>query len=208
MKEKILELLKTKFTGVSEITLSRMAEKASKTATTEEQVQTYVDGVSFQGVIDSEADYRATKATQTSVENYEKKYNIKEGKPVEAKKEEPPAKPEETPDVPEWAKGLLAFANSYAEDKKAQNEKASREKVVEKLLELGVNKNDKGVIENLVKVSSITPETNVEEKATEILAVYNAFKKPEGDNNTPPRKPDEKAEDDAFEALLKQAKGE
>jgi hypothetical protein len=82
MKQKILEALKAKFVGVSDTILSRIAEKSARTVTTEDAVQAAVDAVTFQQVIDSESDRRATEATQTAVINYEKKHSIKEGKPV------------------------------------------------------------------------------------------------------------------------------
>ncbi len=82
MKTKILELLKTKFTGVQDSVLSRIAEKLAKTATTDEQATTAVEGVTIQTVIDSYADSRANEATLTAVGNYEKKHGIKDGKPT------------------------------------------------------------------------------------------------------------------------------
>lgn len=206
MKEKILELLKTKFAGVSETTLSRMADKASKTATSEELAQAYVDGVNLQIVIESEADYRATKATQTSIENYEKKYNIKEGKPVqkpEEKKEKENDKPEE---APAWAKALMEFANTYSEEKKANAAKAAKEKLVSKIIELGANKDDKAHIESLVEISGVSAEDDIDSKATAILGAYNVFKKPA--KSPTPDKTDDDVADDAFAELLKSAKGE
>jgi len=83
MKQKILDALKTKFPGVSENILNRIAEKLAKTVTTEEQVQTAIDGVTFQQVIDGEADRRVTEASQTAVANYEKKHGLKDGQKVE-----------------------------------------------------------------------------------------------------------------------------
>ena len=44
MKEKILSALKTKFQGVSADILDRIATMLAKTATTEEQVTTAVEG--------------------------------------------------------------------------------------------------------------------------------------------------------------------
>jgi hypothetical protein len=82
MKSKILEALKTRFSGVNEQILNRIADKLAKTVTTEDAVQGAVDAVTFQQVIDGEADRRSTEASQTAVVNYEKKHSIKEGKPV------------------------------------------------------------------------------------------------------------------------------
>jgi hypothetical protein len=79
MKQKIFDALKAKFTGVSDNVLNRIAEKLAKTVTTEDGVQPAVDGVTFQQVIDGEADRRVTEATQTAVTNYEKKHGLKDG---------------------------------------------------------------------------------------------------------------------------------
>lgn len=81
-KTKILDALKAKFEGVAVTILSRVADKLAKTVTKEEEVETAVDGVSFQQIIEAESDRRATDATQSAIANYEKKHNLKEGKPV------------------------------------------------------------------------------------------------------------------------------
>ena len=90
MKQKILDLLKTKFTGVQESVLSRIADKLAKTALTEETATTAIEGVTIQTVIDSYADSRVGEATNTAVANYEKKHGIKDGKTVEKTNETQP----------------------------------------------------------------------------------------------------------------------
>lgn len=72
MKKFILDLLKTKFEGVSEDVLEGMAAKLAKTATTEEQATTSVEGVTIQKVIESYTDRRVTQSVATAVENYKK----------------------------------------------------------------------------------------------------------------------------------------
>lgn len=91
MKKEILEALKAKFPGVSENILNRIAEKLAKTVTSEESVTTAVEGVTFQQVLESYGDSRATEAQQTAVSNYEKKHGLREGQKVEggAPKTEP-----------------------------------------------------------------------------------------------------------------------
>ena len=209
MKEKILELLKTKFVGVSEVTLNRMAEKAAKTATTEELVQTYVDGVSFQNVIDSEADYRATKATQTSIENYEKKHNIKDGKPIQKKAEkqtdEDGIDDGESNQIPVWAKEIIEVAKALKEEKRASTVKSVKEKLIDKVIELGANKDDRKKIEKLMNFISIDENSDIEQKANEILETYNEFKTAPSTASSPGKSDDDIA-DDAFEEMLKGAK--
>ena len=72
MKKFILDLLKTKFEGVSEDVLEGMAAKLAKTATTEEQATTSVEGVTIQKVIESYTDRRVTQSVATAVDNYKK----------------------------------------------------------------------------------------------------------------------------------------
>jgi hypothetical protein len=112
MKLLILNTLKTRFAGVDEKVLNRIAEKLAKTVTKEDDVQAAVDAVTFQQVIDGEADRRATEATQTAVTNYEKKYSIKEGKPVttgggQETQTEPNNGKDGNGETPAWAKALI-----------------------------------------------------------------------------------------------------
>lgn len=81
----ILAALQTKFTGVDAKILGRIAKKYAKTATgtTEADAKTIVDGITFQQVLESHADYRATEAQKTAVANYESKHNLRDGKPIE-----------------------------------------------------------------------------------------------------------------------------
>lgn len=84
MKEKILAALKVKFQGGNANVLNRIAEKLAKTVTTDEQVTTAVAGVTQEliEVVESYGDSRATEATQTATQNYEAKYGLKDGKPI------------------------------------------------------------------------------------------------------------------------------
>lgn len=83
MRKELLEALRTKFPGVSDAILNRIVEKLAKTVTTPEQVATAVEGVTFQQVLESYGDSRATESAQTAVKNYEKQYSLKDGVKVE-----------------------------------------------------------------------------------------------------------------------------
>jgi len=109
MKKQILEALKAKFVGVSEAILNRIADKLAKTVTTEEQVKTAVEAVTFQQVLESYGDSRATEAQQTAVSNYEKKHGLKDGQKVDDGSGEDVTKkhPAGGADVPDWAKQLI-----------------------------------------------------------------------------------------------------
>lgn len=86
----ILAALQTKFAGVDAKILGRIAKKHAKTASgsTEADAKTIVDGITFQQVLESHADYRATEAQKTAVANYESKHNLRDGKPVEAQQQQ------------------------------------------------------------------------------------------------------------------------
>jgi len=96
MKDKLLALLKTKFTGVSEALLIRMAEKLAKTVTQEDQTDAAVEAVTIQQIIEAESDRRVTEAVKTAqktaIQNYETTHGLKDGLKVQlggAPKEEP-----------------------------------------------------------------------------------------------------------------------
>lgn len=117
MKKELTDALKAKFEGVSETILDRVATKLAKTVSTEEEVTAAVDGVTFQQVLESYGDSRATEAQQTAVRNYEQKYGLKDGKaknggePLD-KKEQPKTDNE---DAPAWGKALLEQYKTLAE---------------------------------------------------------------------------------------------
>lgn len=83
MKKKILEALATKFEGVDAKILDRVATKLAKTVTKEEEVEPAVEGVTFQDILTSYGDARATEASKTAVSTYEKKHGLRDGKKVD-----------------------------------------------------------------------------------------------------------------------------
>ncbi len=139
MRQQILDALKARFTGVSEKILGRIADKLAKTVTTQEQVAAAVEGVTFQQVLDSYGDSRATEATQTAVANYEAKHGLKDGKVVQQ-----PAKDDKDGDkgngeekVPAWAQALIESNKTLSEQVKAmQGEKltANRREQLSKII--------------------------------------------------------------------------
>ena len=152
MKQQILTALKAKFVGVSDAILDRVATKLAQTVTTAEQVQTAVDGVTFQQVLESYGDSRATQATQTAVHNYETKYGLKDGEKVKPTETQPPVVPPVTPPVtppdggaetvPAWAKALIdsnnALKNELAQmktDRTTETRKQQISTLIEKLPE-------------------------------------------------------------------------
>ena len=107
--EQILAGLKTKFQGVEDATLQRIASKKAEGVTDESKVNSIVEGISFQDVLTSYGDYRADGAQKTAVSNYEKKHNIKDGKPIEEPKpQDPPTDPK--PNEPQDLTAQIAAA--------------------------------------------------------------------------------------------------
>ena len=140
--EQILAGLQTKFSGVDAAILTRIATKKAEGVTDASQVPTIVEGVGFADVLTNYGDFRAGDATFKSVQNYEKKHNLKDGKPIE----NPNPNPNPNPDQPDMAT-IIANAVSAAvkplSDKLSQFEtektQATRqEQVMAKAKEYGI----------------------------------------------------------------------
>lgn len=191
MKKKILEALKAKFEGVSEAILDRIATKLAKTATTDEQVTTAVEGVTLQQVIESYGDSRATEAQQTAIRNYETKHNLKDGEPKKTDGDEPnngKVTENSGEDTPAWAKTLMARLDRIEASKTAETRKQQLGKVIDRLPE-----NLRKAYERLPldgysdeQFSSVLSEitTEVEGIAGETAAKGGVFGKPSVANGT------------------------
>lgn len=110
--EQILAGLQQKFAGVDTATFTRIATKKAEGVTDETQVNSIVEGISFQDVLTSYGDFRAGDARITAVANYEKKHNLKDGKPIENPEEK---KDEKKDEVPSWAQALIDSNKSLSE---------------------------------------------------------------------------------------------
>ena len=142
IQELILAGLQQKFTGVDTAILTRIAIKKAEGITDETKVNSIVEGISFSDVLNSYGDFRAGDASKTAVTNYEKKHNLKDGKPVE----NPNPKPEEKKDdVPAWAQALID-SNKSLSDKltqfEAEKAQATRsQQILAKAKEYGIPEN-------------------------------------------------------------------
>lgn len=142
MKQTILDLLKTKFEGVDESILSRIADtKAARAVKTEDEAKTYVDGVTLNQILTSYGDMRATEAQRTAIGNYEKKHGLKDGNKIKESEPTPPQN-DPTDDVPAWAKALMESNKKLAEqvaginaDKIAASRKQQLDAIINKLPE-------------------------------------------------------------------------
>ena len=129
MKQKIFDALKTKFEGVKDEILDRIAAKAAKTVTSDEELTTYIEGVTIQTIIDAYGDSRATDAQKTAVINYEKKHKIKDGKPIEEQGQQQQAQQQQEEEAPSWAKALMADIAQLKGEKTASTRKAKFDEV-------------------------------------------------------------------------------
>ena len=121
--EQILAGLRTKFAGVDDATLQRIASKKSEGLTDESKVNSIVEGITFQDVVTNYGDFRANGASETSRKNaiadYEKQHNLKNGKPIEETKPTPPPAPnpqtKPAEEVPAWAQSLIDSNKTLSE---------------------------------------------------------------------------------------------
>lgn len=163
MKEKIFSALKTKFEGIQDAILNRVAEKMSETVTTEEAVATSVEGVTLQNLLDSYADSRATDAAQSAVRNFRQKHGIGEdGKPM--KKEDspkPPKKGDSGDEPPEWFKAYQSKVDADLTEAKSRLEEMDKSKTREKLKVTVVTRlKEKGVDEAFIPL--LTKNINID----------------------------------------------
>lgn len=113
--EKIQAGLQQKFSGVDTAILNRLAAKKAEGITDETKVDSIVEGISFADVLTYYGDYRAGDAQRTAVTNYEKKYNLKDGKPVTEPTTPPvppapPAGDDKDKDMAKWIAEAVASA--------------------------------------------------------------------------------------------------
>ena len=111
--EQILAGLQQKFTEVDTAILTRIATKKAEGVTDEIKVNSIVEGISFSDVLNSYGDFRAGDASRTSVLNYEKRHNLKDGKPIENPNSNPNPNPKPEDKTDDMA-AIIANAVSTA----------------------------------------------------------------------------------------------
>ena len=192
----LLAALKAKFEGVSDAVLDRVIKsKFGKTVTTTEQVETAVAGVTWQSIIDSYGDSRATEAQVTAVSNYEKKHGLKDGVKIgggEQTVQQPP-KTEQDGDMPAWAKALVDSnkaltdkINALEGDRITASRKAKLSAVVEKLPETLRKAYERTPVDKITddEFETLLGEisTEVDGLATTVQAKGSVFGKPSAQN--------------------------
>ena len=170
--EQILAGLRTKFPGADDATLQRMASKKAEGVTDESKVNSIVEGISFQDVLTSYGDYRADGAQKTAVSNYEKKHNIKDGKPIEEPKpQDPPTDPKPTPQVaptdqvPAWAQSLIDSNKTLSEKLAAMDAKT---KADERNQQIAVVAKSFGIPEFAYKGKQIAKDADLNQYFTDL----------------------------------------
>ena len=141
--EQILAGLQTKFTGVDAAILTRIATKKAEGVTDASQVQTIVDGVGFPDVLNSYGDFRANGAVASAVSNYEKKHNLKDGKPIETTITTQEQTTEQQPDMATIIANAVSVAMKPLSEKltkfEAEKSQATRqEQIMAKAKEYGI----------------------------------------------------------------------
>ena len=111
--------------------------------TDETKVNSIVEGISFSDVLNSYGDFRAGDATRTSVQNYEKKHNLKDGKPIENPNPNPNPNPEDKKDdVPAWAQALIDSNKNLSTElsalKQEKLQATRQEQIMAKAKEYGI----------------------------------------------------------------------
>lgn len=161
MKQKFLEALKTKFVGVDAQILDRIATKKAEGLTDENQITSIIDGIYFQDVLQSYGDFRAGDASSSAVKNYEKKYNLKDGKTIESPTPNPTPEPTPQPEgAPAWAQALLDQNKTLAE----RLDKFDQKSVLEQRMSAIMAKaKEYGIPESQVKRYSIPEDADLDE---------------------------------------------
>lgn len=145
--EQILAGLQQKFAGVDTAILTRIATKKAEGVTDETKVNSIIEGISFSDVLNSYGDFRAGDASKTAVTNYEKRHNLKDGKPIETTTTTTTTKAEDKPDdMATIIANAVSAAVKPLSDKLAQFEteksQATRqEQIMAKAKEYGIPEN-------------------------------------------------------------------
>lgn len=167
MREKLLVALRAKYPGTQAALLDRVADTMAGTVTDETlETVTASEGVkNLLTFFQSETDRRTTEA----LTSYEKKHNLKDGKPVAT----PPAN-DPDPNTPQWAKDLIKQNNELATKLQSLEKGTVTSGLMDKVK---AALTEKKIPEAFLKGrSSIEKEEDVNALVTEIEGDYNTVK--------------------------------
>ncbi|WP_282748607.1 hypothetical protein [Paraprevotella xylaniphila] len=154
--EMILAGLQTKFPGTDTATLTRIATKKAEGVTDETKVNSIVEGISIQDVMQNYGDFRAGQAQTSAVSNYEKKHGLKDGKPIENPEEK---KDEKKDDVPSWAQALID-SNKTLSEKLAGYEQERAQ--AQRNAQVSAKAKEYGIPETLVPMLNIPSDADLD----------------------------------------------
>jgi hypothetical protein len=171
MKEKILQLLRAKFSGTHNVVLDRVADHLSRTVKEESELETAIAGVeplvqSFSEVLQSETDRRVTDAQKKALDNFRQKHGLDEnGKPIQEpdfKPKDDPTTPPQNPELKKLQERLEAFEK--------------KEKQGELMNSLKGKLKDKKIPESFIKGRTVESEDHIDNVLKEIETDYNGVK--------------------------------
>lgn len=145
--EQLLAALQTKFPGVDTAILTRIANKKAEGVTDESAINSIVEGIAFQDVLTSYGDFRAGDASITAIRGYEKKHNLKDGKPIESPIPQPQPAPQPQPgDAPDIAaivkeavdKAVKPYADRLSQFETERNQATRAQQISAKAKEYGI----------------------------------------------------------------------
>lgn len=143
MQQDILNALKTRFEGVSEKILQRLADKLQKQPNPDGLgAEQLANQVTMQQLLEYYGDQRATEAQQTAVKNYEKKLqtanNQTNAEPQTSKQpNDQTTKPQNDIEVPQWAKALVEQVktlNQRFDAVEKEKQQRNRQEQIEELI--------------------------------------------------------------------------
>lgn len=162
IQEQILAGLQTKFTGVDTALLTRIATKRAEGITDASQVNSIVEGINFTDVLNSYGDYRANGAVASAVQNYEKKHNLKDGKPIE----EPNPNPQPNPNPKPSDDMATIIANAVSAAVKPLSEKLTQfeagKAAQERSAQIAAKAKEYGIPENFVPMLKIADDADLD----------------------------------------------
>jgi hypothetical protein len=175
MEQKLFEALKLKFTGVSDATLKRIANKKAVGVKEEAEIPALIEAMTYDAVISSEVDFRITDANKKAVENYETRHGLREGKPIS----EPTPIPQPITDPNNIQKMIADAISAVVAPIQEKVLGFEKEKTQSQLMgKLTSKLKEKGISEAFYKGRNLTIETeaDIETVATTIEADFEAFR--------------------------------
>lgn len=213
MKTIISKALAAKFQGVDAKITDKVAAILAKTVSTEEQATAAANAVTFQQLLESYGDSRATEASQAAIANYERQHGLKGGKqdkkeggPEEAKKSKEEPKGDTAAEIAAALKSFRAELDGF---KQTRVDEAHASRYAELISSLPdrykaaySRTNTKGLSEEEFTklIDSIKPE--VEAITAEATAKGVVLGRPSPHENPNPQKQASEAEAEAVVARL------